>query len=242
MPVLAADGCHVTTVEGVGTVRGDNLHPIQKAMVEMHGSQCGFCTPGIIMAIYGIFANNPTVAHLEEHLDGNLCRCTGYRPIWDAARSLCTDVEDALVKGPCGTACRECPERESCEVECNEADKEEEKKLEDSKSPICCSSSADKAIEYKSLSQNNDKWLAKPVDMFPAELLDTKSKTTEELTKSLAVIDTSEYSSGISWFKPTTMLELLQLLKDFSDKEGGCKIVVGNTEVGIGTCQFVLAS
>ncbi len=41
MPVLAADGCHVTTVEGVGTVKGDNLHPIQKAMVEMHGSQCG---------------------------------------------------------------------------------------------------------------------------------------------------------------------------------------------------------
>jgi hypothetical protein len=44
MPILAADGCHVTTVEGIGTVRGDNLHPIQKAMVEMHGSQCGFCT------------------------------------------------------------------------------------------------------------------------------------------------------------------------------------------------------
>ena len=41
MPVLAADGCHVTTVEGVGTVKGDNLHPIQKAMVDMHGSQCG---------------------------------------------------------------------------------------------------------------------------------------------------------------------------------------------------------
>jgi xanthine dehydrogenase iron-sulfur cluster and FAD-binding subunit A len=41
MPVLAADGCHITTVEGVGTVKGDNLHPIQKAMVDMHGSQCG---------------------------------------------------------------------------------------------------------------------------------------------------------------------------------------------------------
>ena len=41
MPVLAADGCHVTTVEGIGTVKGDNLHPIQKAMTDMHGSQCG---------------------------------------------------------------------------------------------------------------------------------------------------------------------------------------------------------
>jgi Xanthine dehydrogenase, iron-sulfur cluster and FAD-binding subunit A len=44
MPVLAADGCHVTTIEGVGTVKGDNLHPIQKSMVDMHGSQCGKCT------------------------------------------------------------------------------------------------------------------------------------------------------------------------------------------------------
>lgn len=46
MPALAADGCHVTTIEGIGSVKDDNLHPIQKAMVEMHGSQCGFCTPG----------------------------------------------------------------------------------------------------------------------------------------------------------------------------------------------------
>lgn len=50
MPVLAADGCHVTTVEGVGTVKGDNLHPIQKAMVDMHGSQCGMF-PSLEMTI-----------------------------------------------------------------------------------------------------------------------------------------------------------------------------------------------
>jgi xanthine dehydrogenase iron-sulfur cluster and FAD-binding subunit A len=77
MPVLAADGCHVTTVEGIGTVKNDNLHPVQNAMVDMHGSQCGFCTPGIIVSIYALLANNPTTAYLEEHLDGNLCRCTG---------------------------------------------------------------------------------------------------------------------------------------------------------------------
>jgi xanthine dehydrogenase iron-sulfur cluster and FAD-binding subunit A len=69
MPESATDGCHVTTVEGLGCVKGDNLHPIQRTMVELHGSQCGFCTPGIIMAIYGIFANDTTVAHLEENLD-----------------------------------------------------------------------------------------------------------------------------------------------------------------------------
>ena len=81
MPVLAADGCHITTVEGVGTVKGDNMHPIQKAMTELHGSQCGFCTPGIIMSIYSLYANNPSTKHIEEHLDGNLCRCTGYHNI-----------------------------------------------------------------------------------------------------------------------------------------------------------------
>jgi xanthine dehydrogenase/oxidase len=232
MPVLAADGCHVTTVEGVGTVKGDNLHPIQTAMVELHGSQCGFCTPGIIMAIYGLLANNPKVEHLEEHLDGNLCRCTGYRPIWDAARSLCTDVEDAVIKGPCGTSCRECPERDACEMDCNVEDKQSEQEESGS---TCCSSSAGKAKEYKEIfDAKGSAWRSQPNDMFPAELRDSKSPINEALAKSLAVIDKTEYASGGTWFKPTSLVELLQLLKDFGDKEGGCKIVIGNTEVGIG--------
>ena len=110
MPALAADGCHVTTVEGVGGRAGGpgtgtgTLHPIQRAMVDHHGSQCGFCTPGIVVAMYALFASGggggvdgsgggslTSVEHVEEHMDGNLCRCTGYRPIWDAARSLCSD-------------------------------------------------------------------------------------------------------------------------------------------------------
>jgi xanthine dehydrogenase/oxidase len=84
MPVLAADGCHVTTVEGVGSVK-DGLHPVQQAMVDMHGSQCGFCTPGIVVSLYTLLSNHDnhhhraSIDHVEEHLDGNLCRCTGYR-------------------------------------------------------------------------------------------------------------------------------------------------------------------
>ena len=74
MPVLAADMCSITTVEGIGSVQ-DGLHPVQDRMVKYHGSQCGFCTPGIVMAMYGIFAAHPetTVKEMEEHLDGNLC-------------------------------------------------------------------------------------------------------------------------------------------------------------------------
>ena len=98
-PAAAADGCHVVTVEGLGSTRGQ-LHPVQERMTKSHGSQCGFCTPGIVVAMSAIFANNPeaTVDEVEEHMDGNICRCTGYRPIWDTAKSLCSDAK----KGPCG--------------------------------------------------------------------------------------------------------------------------------------------
>lgn len=69
-------------VEGLGSLsRG--LHPIQKAMAASHASQCGFCTPGFVMSMYALLRNNPrpTMKDIEESFDGNLCRCTGYRPI-----------------------------------------------------------------------------------------------------------------------------------------------------------------
>ena len=72
MPVLAADGCHITTIEGIGTVKGDNLHPIQKAMVDMHGSQCGFCTRKfwevwIFAHVPEIFFADTVVSHRFYH-------------------------------------------------------------------------------------------------------------------------------------------------------------------------------
>ena len=66
---------------------------MQERLTVLHGSQCGFCTPGIIMAMYTLFRNTPNLnsAEMREHMDGNLCRCTGYRPILDAGMSLCAD-------------------------------------------------------------------------------------------------------------------------------------------------------
>lgn len=66
------------------------LHPVQQAMMDLHGSQCGFCTPGFIMSMFFLYKNcsEPTRADVEQALAGNLCRCTGYRPIIDAALSL----------------------------------------------------------------------------------------------------------------------------------------------------------
>ena len=92
-PALSCVGCAVTTVEGMGSAAAP--HPIQSALAEGHGSQCGFCTPGIAASMYALITPETTVADVEEHLDGNLCRCTGYRPIWDAAKQLCADAKDA---------------------------------------------------------------------------------------------------------------------------------------------------
>lgn len=85
------DGAHVVTVEGLGNSK--NPHAIQRRIAEFHGSQCGFCTPGIVMALYAFLRNNPgaTQADIEESFDGNLCRCTGYRPILDAAKTFGSD-------------------------------------------------------------------------------------------------------------------------------------------------------
>ncbi|KAK3899601.1 Molybdopterin-binding domain of aldehyde dehydrogenase-domain-containing protein [Staphylotrichum tortipilum] len=87
-PLASVDGKHVITVEGIGNVK--QPHPAQERIAKSHGSQCGFCTPGIVMSLYALLRNNdaPTEHDIEEAFDGNLCRCTGYRPILDAAQTF----------------------------------------------------------------------------------------------------------------------------------------------------------
>ncbi|MFZ0089545.1 MAG: (2Fe-2S)-binding protein [Solirubrobacteraceae bacterium] len=79
--VVQADGAEVTTIEGLGTE--DNLHPLQQAFWDNHGLQCGYCTPGMIMASAALLAENPdpTESEVRHALEGNLCRCTGYHNI-----------------------------------------------------------------------------------------------------------------------------------------------------------------
>ena len=73
-PLASVHLKHVITIEGLGSVQ--NPHPIQKQFAEKHGSQCGFCTPGIVMSFYGLLKSNAAVAEedIEESFDGNLCR------------------------------------------------------------------------------------------------------------------------------------------------------------------------
>lgn len=91
-PLATLHGCHVVTVEHLEKLH-DGLSPMQQAMVDLHGSQCGFCTPGIVMSLTGHLMNGGSQdeASLRTALDGNLCRCTGYRPILEAAASVSED-------------------------------------------------------------------------------------------------------------------------------------------------------
>ena len=82
------DGKILYTVESLKS--GDSLHPVQQAMVDCHASQCGFCTPGFVMSLFALYKNEatPSRAELSRALSGNLCRCTGYRPILDAGLKM----------------------------------------------------------------------------------------------------------------------------------------------------------
>ncbi|KAI8318165.1 xanthine dehydrogenase, partial [Martensiomyces pterosporus] len=92
-PLYALDGKHVVTVEGIGNQQLP--HPVQERIALLHGTQCGFCTPGFSMSLYTLLRNQtgglPSEAEVEQCLSGNLCRCTGYRPILDAAKTLARD-------------------------------------------------------------------------------------------------------------------------------------------------------
>jgi aerobic-type carbon monoxide dehydrogenase small subunit (CoxS/CutS family) len=84
MFAVQADGHDIATVEGLS--KGETLHPLQQAMHDSHGLQCGYCTPGILMTMSAFLANNPAPDEhaVREALSGNLCRCTGYQHIVDA--------------------------------------------------------------------------------------------------------------------------------------------------------------
>jgi aerobic carbon-monoxide dehydrogenase small subunit len=87
MLAVQADGTQVNTVEGLA--KGGAYHPMQQAFWDLHGLQCGFCTPGMMMAAVGVLQRNPnpTDEEIREQLEGNLCRCTGYQNIVAAVQS-----------------------------------------------------------------------------------------------------------------------------------------------------------
>ena len=99
------EGRELVTVDDLAD--GGELHPVQQALVDTHGSQCGFCTPGFAMSLFTLYQSGraPTREEIATHVAGNLCRCTGYRPIIDAAVQCCTgQAADRWAKGAAAAA------------------------------------------------------------------------------------------------------------------------------------------
>lgn len=95
-PLCAVDGAVVTTTEGIGNVH-DGLDPTQYCIAKFNGTQCGFCTPGFVMNTHALLQKNPeaTEQDIEDSFGGNLCRCTGYRPILHGMRTLASDYDQS---------------------------------------------------------------------------------------------------------------------------------------------------
>uniref|UniRef100_A0A8C2MAH1 aldehyde oxidase n=1 Tax=Cricetulus griseus TaxID=10029 RepID=A0A8C2MAH1_CRIGR len=100
VPICSLHGVAVTTVEGIGSTK-TRIHPVQERIAKGHGTQCGFCTPGMVMSIYALLRNHPepSLEQLTETLGGNLCRCTGYRPIVESMKSFSPSSSCCQING-----------------------------------------------------------------------------------------------------------------------------------------------
>ncbi|XVE78883.1 hypothetical protein DITRI_Ditri14bG0013900 [Diplodiscus trichospermus] len=213
-PLYSVEGMHIITVEGVGN-RKSGLHPIQESLARSHGSQCGFCTPGFIMSLYALLRSSrtpPTEEQIEESLAGNLCRCTGYRPIVDAFRVF-AKTNDALYTDISSLSLQEgefvCPSTgKPCSCRSKTVND-----IETNGQSICCTRY--KPVSYSEVdgSTFTDKEL-----IFPPELL----------LRKLTPLSLSG-PGGLRWYRPLTVKHVLEL----KEKYPNAKLLIGNTEVGI---------
>ena len=116
LPTL--NGKALYTVESLKKISNGGLHPVQQAMVDCHGSQCGFCTPGFVMSLFALYRNSagPTRDEIDDALSGNLCRCTGYQPIIRAARRMYDYGQDLVDEEELGRRLDEIRPGESLEL------------------------------------------------------------------------------------------------------------------------------
>lgn len=212
-PLCSLNGFHVTSVEGVGSVR-NGLHPIQQRMASLHGSQCGFCTPGIVMAIYTILRSNPnaTPHDIEESLDGNLCRCTGYRPILDAAKSL-SNMKGAgtgsCCMGKSGESFCPCAAAAATKGDCTTSSEDLDLVKSCTEQTVHSHAGVDEAMAQ----------LSRVEPIFPPALV-------RFLPENMLIC-----SDGHQWFQPADFVSMLR----YKLRHPETKLVVGNSEIGIET-------
>ncbi|KAL1832088.1 hypothetical protein ACET3Z_001739 [Daucus carota] len=213
-PLYSVEGMHVITVEGVGSGR-HGLHPVQESLARSHGSQCGFCTPGFVMSLYALLRSSrtpPTEEQIEESLAGNLCRCTGYRPIVDAFRVFSKTDDLLYTEGSQVTKVGEfiCPGTgKPCSCGPKDASTEETSKQS------CDKNNYYKAVSY---SETSGSAYTNKELIFPPELL----------LRKLSYLSMRGFG-GLKWYRPSRLSHVLDLRSRYPD----AKLVVGNTEVGI---------
>ncbi|XP_050304553.1 xanthine dehydrogenase-like [Anthonomus grandis grandis] len=223
-PVCSMHGLAVTTVEGIGSTK-TKLHPVQERIAKAHGSQCGFCTPGFVMSMYTLLRQNPKpkMEDLEEAFQGNLCRCTGYRPIIEGYKTF-TENWALTQNGTCamGDKC--------CKLSGNWNQNSHEEvaslyKVPNGVSNELGSDRANNAFEVDERlfkSEEFTPYHASQEPIFPPEL---------KLNDSYDLQYLKIEGPKVTWHRPTSLKKLLELKQEYPE----AKIVVGNSEVGVET-------
>ncbi|XP_033106617.1 xanthine dehydrogenase/oxidase-like isoform X2 [Anneissia japonica] len=223
--------CHihmmaVTTVEGIGSLKA-GLHPVQERIAKSHGSQCGFCTPGIVMSMYTLLRNNhqPTMSDIEDAFQGNLCRCTGYRPILEGFRTFTKKFEtDArIVNNMCSSGTRCCRFENGINGTSDfETDTENLKNVCNSGTKCCRFENSINGIST-TLFQPSDFTEYDPTTeiIFPPELILMLENEKPKILRFTG--------DDVTWLRPVNLCQLVDIRRQFPNS----KLVLGNTEVGV---------
>eukprot|EP00462_Mataza_sp_D1_P006273 CAMPEP_0175123580 /NCGR_PEP_ID=MMETSP0087-20121206/2322_1 /TAXON_ID=136419 /ORGANISM="Unknown Unknown, Strain D1" /LENGTH=1330 /DNA_ID=CAMNT_0016405287 /DNA_START=389 /DNA_END=4381 /DNA_ORIENTATION=- len=229
--VAALDGQAITTTEGIGNSQV-GFDPIQARLAAKNGSQCGFCSPGMVMSMYGLLQENPNPTHeeIEARFDGNLCRCTGYRDILEAMHTFGPSAKDP------SSAAAALTSRQSASLTAGQqqTQEEDERKHVSSVGSACsaaqkreCKNDCGTCNHHSVECGDMEDLLSGPYDLskrgskFPPALKHYKPKP-------YYFADTA---SDCLWFSVFSTADIFTLLETYSDVP--VRIVVGNTSVGV---------
>lgn len=199
-------GLAVTTVEGIGSTK-TKLHPVQERIAKAHGSQCGFCTPGIVMSMYALLRTSKNIKYsdMEVAFQGNLCRCTGYRAIIEGYKTFLEDWEtNRLTNGSNGI--------QNANSKC-------------AMGKDCCKNKIDKEEDNSEAKYIFDRSSFLPYDSSQEPIFPPELKLTSVYDEQYLIFKGKE----TTWHRPTEIDRILELKERHPD----ARIVVGNTEVGV---------
>ncbi|CAL4915113.1 unnamed protein product [Urochloa decumbens] len=214
-PLYSVEGMHIITVEGIGD-RQRGLHPVQECLAKAHGSQCGFCTPGFVMSMYALLRSSkepPTEDQIEDCLAGNLCRCTGYRPIIDAFRAFAKTDNLAYTNSS--------SENTDGQVICPSTGK-----------PCSCRNETDAIVDESSLSLSVERYSPRSYNEIDGNAYDEKELIfpPELQLRKVMPLKLNGFNE-IRWYRPLKLKQVLHLKSCYPD----AKLIIGNSEAGVET-------